>query len=110
MPKRVLLVLLMMAAVDPEVSIRVTPQTMFGGQSLRLTCRVPRDENNRWLEMGVDGYTSSTHQLDGAASRVTWEQMYHHIPCGTERVFCVLTKAGGRTRQVSASVTVVCGE
>jgi len=56
---------------------------------------VPRDERNRRLEVAVLGYTSSTRQLDGEDSRITFEFPFAHIPCGVEEVACQVIGTDG---------------
>ncbi len=108
MRRLLVLFLLVTAPSDEKLTIRVTPTTLFGGGAIRLTCRVPRDPDNRRLEYGVEGYTSSERQLDGEASRVTWDALIDHVPCGVERVFCEVTRADRKRVRATAPLVVVC--
>lgn len=93
----------------PRVSIRATQVVMSGGTIL-VTCKVPRNVNNRTLRFGVDGYSTSTKQLDGDQARVTWQMFVEHMPCDIGPAFCEVVTAGGRVDRVELPVTVAaCG-
>lgn len=65
------------------------------GGTVRVTCRVPRDEKNRWLDVGIADLQASRRQLDGEKSRITWEFYFDHIPCGVGEAYCrVITNTG----------------
>ena len=93
---------------DEPVTARVSPGIVMAGRdaTVRLTCRVVRHPDNRKLEYGLEGYSSSERQLDGEASRVTWETFITHIPCGVERAFCIITRADRRTFSAFAPLVV----
>lgn len=83
-----------LARCSPRVSIKVTPQTVMAGGTIRVTCTVPRDPANRMLEVGLYPVQSSQRQLDGADARVTWEFYFDHVPCTAERAVCLLHAQG----------------
>ena len=87
---RTLLVTIMLLAVPPTVDIAIRPRALFAGGAIRVTCRVPRDDRNRGLEMGIGGYTSHFVQLNGSDSAITHEQLFQHIPCNVDTAFCAL--------------------
>ncbi len=94
------------AALVAPVSISVTPRVMLAGQTIRLTCTVPRSPDNRWLNYGVAGYSYSMRQLDGEHAPVTFAAFVDHLPCGAADAFCDLTQAGERHTTVTAGITV----
>lgn len=88
---RILTLLVLLAAQEPRVSIKVSSQTVFAGQSLVITCTVPHHVNNRKVTASVVGYTSSERQLDGEnAPKTIRFEMFHHVPCEAEAAACVL--------------------
>ena len=91
--------------------LTVYPHVVFAGHGVRVTCRVPRHDTNRAVSWGFEHWTSTTRQLDGAQSRMTWETIYNHVPCNPGRAFCAVERVGGRTTYTTAPLRVVgCGE
>lgn len=103
-----LLALLGLGAADSDsLSIRLAARVLMLSRTTkqRVTCHVPRRPGNRWLDMGlVDGSTSG-HQLDGDAARVTWEQWYP-VDCSTTVAFCRVTDNMRREETVQQTFQV----
>lgn len=91
----VLLMMLFSLLMPARVSIAVAPRTFMAGSSVRITCTVPKDATNRWLGMGVTGYTSSEINLEGAEAPVTRSMYFHHVPCDTGNAWCEVIDAMG---------------
>lgn len=72
------------------LTITVSPRVVMAGGSIRVTCRVVRDQANRWLDIGVVGYRASGEQLDGADAFVTHDLTVDHVPCDVSLAFCRL--------------------
>ena len=88
------------------VSIRVLPTVLLAGQSMRVTCSIPRRAENRKLTIIVDGYWSSEYPLDGEDSPATIQKLYDHVPCGVESVSCVLEENTGKVHRAALPVYV----
>lgn len=97
------------ALAEERVTIHVTPRVVMAGRdaSVRLTCLVLKHAENRWLEYGLEGYTSSTQQLEGTRARVMWETTILSVPCGVGQAFCRVTQVNRRSVQATVSLTVV---
>lgn len=94
------------APARPELT--VSPRNIIAGQALRLTCKVPRDASNRRVAYGMTLVGSSERQMEGEASRVTYEMLIEHVPCEPGEAFCeVWRTGGGRPVRVSREVTTV---
>lgn len=81
---------------EVPVSIRVSATTFFANSDLVVTCKVPRQEDNRLLValIAMEGdleYTSSQHELDGDRAMITHRFEFKQIPCGTTAAACILT-------------------
>jgi len=110
MRTRLLLVALFvasLAAADNKLTVRSVPAFVQPGGAVRITCRVQPDAENRKVEFGVDGYTSSTRDLDGESARITHEWTFEHVPCGAGPAFCTVTRADRKSRRVVAPLEVV---
>lgn len=79
---------------------------LLSGNDLRVTCRVPRDAENRAVTWGLADYSLSTRQLDGADARVTWETTFHHVPCDPGLAICEVEKASGQVEHVEREIIV----
>jgi hypothetical protein len=99
--------ILISALATKPVEIRVLPHALIAGASMRVTCRVQPDEANRWLKFGIEGYTQSEYMLEGRESKITYERVFDHIPCGTGLPFCELIREDGRRVRVTEQVAVV---
>lgn len=51
--------LLLLAALTLRI------EGFFNPSSSTMTCSIPFNAHNRWLDIGVDGYLSQGYQLDG---------------------------------------------
>lgn len=80
------------------LSIRITPRIVFLGGAVRLTCKVPPNNNNRWLDAILPGYRSSGQQLEGADAKITYEFLFEHIPCIVDEGVCAVTDNMGDTQ------------
>ncbi len=96
----------LIVALSSPVAINVTPRVLLAGQTIRLTCVVPRSPENRWLNYGVAGYTYSMRQLDGDQAPITYTAYVQHVPCEASEAFCDLVQAGERHATVTAGITV----
>lgn len=103
---KVLLIAALTAPIVGQPSLKVSPPTLFVGASIRVTCRVPPLEANREIEVGVEGYSRYTRQLDGLNAPITWQRIFEHIPCGAERVYCLVKTNEGRVTTVVAKLVV----
>lgn len=98
----VLAALALIAGLSAGDALRadVYPRTLLAGSALRLTCRVPRDADHRWLDMGIAGLRTSGVPLDGESAAVTHPMLIEHVPCGEEEAFCLVQGATGKPQQV----------
>jgi hypothetical protein len=86
--------------------LKVSAQVIAENGSLQLTCHVPRHANNRSVELGIEGYTSSTFQLDGEDSRVTHQILFKRVPCHIGAAYCVVTDNGNYKTGTKLTVLV----
>lgn len=63
-------------------------QVIGENHSLTLTCHVPRHEDNRWVEIGIEGYTASTVEMEGENSPKTFQILFKRVPCGIGAAYC----------------------
>lgn len=103
-----LAVVLSVVAVATDGSPRLTVNPTFAreGGEVHLMCRVPQAEENREVEWGVAGWTSSTRSLEGLSARVTHESWLHHAPCHVGPAFCRVGRAGAKDRLVTVPFEV----
>lgn len=105
---RLLFVVLLVAADAPRVAVQVYPSVFFKDSTFRVTCKVPRDERNRLVVMGVENLSESRIALDGENARITHEILLR-ADCGVGPAFCELHATGERMRRVQAEfVTSGC--
>jgi hypothetical protein len=90
------------------VSIAVRPLVSSYGDPIRIACRVPPDPSNRWIVLGVDGFTRSIIQLDPDA-RLMHERTVQEPPCGDQIAFCILLQTQNRETRVNQTFHVSCG-
>lgn len=95
----------LLASPDP-VSIRVVNPALLAGQSIRVYCYVEHAARNRELTLSVEGYRSSTWELEGEAAPRVYERTFDHVPCGVETASCVLKDEVGRTYRAARPVYV----
>lgn len=103
---------ILLAATEPRVSISLSPRIVMMGQAFWLTCRVPRDKDNRKLEYGVvDFRPGSQRQLDGDHAQITWKILVEHTPCDAGPAYCAVQTYDGRWTRVQEPVNVAgCDE
>lgn len=90
----------------PALRITVSPAALFAGRPLTLTCRVTPDPMNRQLRYGLQDFTESRRDLEGADAPVTWQVTYPHTPCGTDAAFCQVIRADASHVEVFATLLV----
>lgn len=77
----------------------------------RVTCRVPRDAENRLVRYGIEGVAASESSMEGAASPAVYERWVRRIPCGAGPAFCAVTLSTGKVRRAERSLTILgCGD
>jgi hypothetical protein len=91
-----LFILLFLTAAPKPVTIKVSRTVLYPGDSLVVTCSVPRHEDNRKIEGILVDYTSSEHQLNGADSAITHRFEFKKVPEDTDTAACRLTDKYGR--------------
>ena len=108
--RRLLLVaVLVVNAADgvPDVRITVRPLVSMYGHDVRIECAVAPDPMNRWVALGVDGFSRSIVQLDpNEQQRVS--RTVKEPPCGEQTAFCILVRTGNWERRAQQPLTVVC--
>jgi hypothetical protein len=88
---KVLLLTLFLSLTAPaRVYISVTPSVLQAGDSVRLTCTVPKNADNRWLKIGIEGYRTSIFQLDGDSAPITHTFIVQKVGCDTPLAICVV--------------------
>lgn len=93
-------------AIAAAVTIHLMPMVLMAGGTVRVTCRVPRSAENRWLEASIVPYTSDTRQLDGEAAAFTWQFEFSHIPCDAEYAVCAVQTRDGKVTQATSPLHV----
>ena len=73
-----------------ELAIRVYPSVILAGNSVRVTCLVPRNADYRTVGFGIAGIQTSARQV----SEVSYERVVEVIPCGEWTAFCTVTGKG----------------
>lgn len=96
----------MVALAPPRVSVDVSPRVVLANGAVRVTCTVPKNADNRMLEMAIPGYSRSEYQLDGESAPITHARLIQHIPCDVDEVDCRVFTAGGQTFAAVTSLTV----
>lgn len=95
------------ALTIPPVEIRLNPRALIVGGALRVTCRVQPDEANRRLNFGIENYRDSEYMLEGRESKITFERLFEHVPCDTEKAYCQVIRADGKIVRVTEEFHVV---
>lgn len=103
---RRLLLLWAILGAPSNPQLAVMPRVMMRGAAARVTCRVARDPANRRVIWGFSDYLADERQLDGDASRVTWEALFEHLPCDPGDAFCRVIRADGSRRETRLAVEV----
>jgi hypothetical protein len=94
-------------AAEEPVSLRLSAPFVTPGGEIRVTCKVPRNEHNRKLSLGVENEQTSDRQLDGEAATITHEMWVKHLTCDAGSAFCELTLDSGKTRRVVQKVKML---
>lgn len=93
------------------VTLLVSPTSLMEGGTVRVMCRVTPHADNRSVEAGIGEYMRSARQLDGAASKRTFEFWFKQVPCGSEVAFCVVHQTRGRYEVQQRPLTMAgCGD
>lgn len=96
--------ILILAADDPKLT--VSPRVLMAGNTVRMTCRVPRHPDNRLVQWGFSDYLNSTRDLEGERSPITWEAYFNHVPCDPGIAYCAVVRANGKVLQTTERVEV----
>lgn len=91
-----------------KVTVSLYPRIVQVGAAMRMTCRVPRQPDNRRLLYGVVNFRDSERQLEGENSQVTWEVFVDHVPCEIGKAYCTVVRSDG-TYETSTLQPVVAG-
>ena len=86
--------------------LKTSAQVIAENGSLQLTCHVPRHEDNRWVELGIEGYRSSTIGMEGENSPKTFQILFKRVPCGVGAAYCTVGGIPG-SRVASTKLTVL---
>lgn len=92
-----ILTLFLSLAAPGRVYIATMPLVLQAGGAVRITCTVPKHEDNRWLTIGISGYRTSTFQLDGDSAAITHTFLVQKVPCETPIAICVVEDNLGKT-------------
>jgi hypothetical protein len=66
---------------EARVSIHLQPAAILSGSNVRIWCRVPKHEDNRFLLLELVDVSSSTRQLDGAEAPSVHDLLVENVPC-----------------------------
>lgn len=105
--RTLLLALLFLSSALKPITIKVNRTVLYPGDTLVVTCSVPRHEDNRKVEGVLADYTSSEHQLDGEASAITHRFEFKKIPPDVEIAGCRLTDKYGRQSTALQQIQVI---
>lgn len=93
---------------DPQkLTVEVAPRVVPEGEQARVTCRVPRNEENRRLEFGLLGSNASSEDLDGEDAAITYRKWFR-VVCQDDTAYCAVRKASGHVEVVKAPLVVSC--
>jgi hypothetical protein len=114
MVSRLCAALMLALELEAPVSIRVSAHSIMAGSSVRVTCRVPRNPENRGLTALLTGsedpnglvYRSMFDQMDGESTRPTHEFTFTKVPCDVDLAACVLERQGSPNAVVRESLVV----
>lgn len=68
--------------------LKTSAQVLAENGSVRLTCHIPRSEDNRWVELGIEGYRSSRMDMEGENAPKTFQILFQRVPCGVGAAYC----------------------
>lgn len=95
------------SASSPRFELTVYPRVVMAGRgAVRLTCRVPRDPDNRRLAVGFPNWQMFQKDMEGADAPVTYQWLYEGVGCGLEDPVCLVTRADGSVRSATVAITV----
>jgi len=97
---------LVVLGTPPKLKAEVSPHSAMAGGTVRVTCRVARNEENRGLTIGIENYTSSLAQIWGDAGPVTFEKTFSHIPCEAGEALCQLVDYKGKITVARSNLEV----
>lgn len=80
--------LLLLFAAGPTVTVDIYPRVIPAGGEARLSCRVPRREEHRWVALGIEHETRSERQLDGSAAPALHLLSVRVVGCEAGAAFC----------------------
>lgn len=78
----------------PTFWLKTSAQVLTSSDRVRLTCHVPRSDDNRALSMGIQGEAASTFSLDGANAAQTHERWFGPLPGGQQTAYCQVFGSG----------------
>ncbi len=89
--------------------LKTSAQVIGEKGSVQLTCHVPRNADNRWVELGIEGYRASTIPLEGLNSIATHQILFLHVPCGIGAAYCNVGGIEGAKVQSTKLTILVSG-
>lgn len=98
------------AGADRRLSLSVTPSVTTAPATLTVTATIPRDPENRILEIGADSgafYRSSLVQLEGERAPKVSQVQLKNLPGGEYEVIAVLLDRAGRRTIARTTVFVL---
>lgn len=104
---RLWLALMAVALTERPVAIQVRPSIAQYGTPITVRCVVEPNEANRWVVIGIDGFTRSIVQLDKDSRKVT-ERKFLEPPCGEQVAYCILVQTQNRESRSQQNFIVSC--
>lgn len=89
-----------------RLKLSTFPSVLMQGQTLQLTCLVPRNLANRQLSMGIVDSVYSSRQLGEPDDRVQWVLTLPHAQCDWRMAFCAVMRQDNQQSVVQARVLV----
>lgn len=102
--RAVLSVLLILITSSPKLQLSLSRRVLFRGDSITLTCSVPREDSNRLVRVGFSEYQISERDLHGSDSPVTFRFEFKKIPCEPGVPFCQVFKNTGDSKTVTSTI------
>ena len=94
----------------PKLTLRVTPSVGTSPATVVVTATVPKDADNRLLQVAADSgtfYRSSEIQLDGESAPLVTQFHLKNLPGGDYEIVVMLRDAHGRTSVARSSVMIL---
>lgn len=86
-----LIATLILLLAAQRVTIKVDPLAIGPGGNAWVTCRVPRNEINRKVRMGIPNHRMTEFQIDGDNAPAMFTFLVREIPCLPElEALCIL--------------------